>query len=238
MWLLGYAEQLYGNNSKDVNMSEEIDKDEEITEADDNAQTEECDTNNDEQECDEQCCNDNDTDTDDESEIVDDDDIQSELDQVKAELEKAKAEAAEYKDKWMRTYADMENLRKRTVIEKQDSLKYANFNIISDLLTILDNFQLAIEAGEKEPFDKDNYVNGIKMIENQFIDLLFKKYGVVKYGEQGEAFDPNIHQAMMMEEGDYEKDELAMVFRSGYKLHDRVVRPAQVKVGKPANKDK
>ncbi|MBR3731234.1 MAG: nucleotide exchange factor GrpE, partial [Spirochaetales bacterium] len=47
-------------------------------------------------------------------------------------------------------------------------------------------------------------------------------------------FDPNIHQAMMMEEGDYEKDELAMVFRSGYKLHDRVVRPAQVKVGKPA----
>ena len=54
MWLLGYAEQLYGNNSKDVNMSEEIDKDEEITEADDNAQTEECDTNNDEQECDEQ----------------------------------------------------------------------------------------------------------------------------------------------------------------------------------------
>ncbi|MBP5706121.1 MAG: nucleotide exchange factor GrpE, partial [Spirochaetales bacterium] len=79
---------------------------------------------------------------------------------------------------------------------------------------------------------------GIKMIENQFIDLLFNKYGVVKFGEQGEAFDPNIHQAMMMEEGDYEKDELAMVFRSGYKLHDRVVRPAQVKVGKPANKDK
>ena len=69
-------------------MSEEIDKDEEITEADDNAQTEECDTNNDEQECDEQCCNDNDTDTDGESEVVDDDDIQSELDQVKAELEK------------------------------------------------------------------------------------------------------------------------------------------------------
>lgn len=185
-------------------------------------------------ECDEQ----NETADDDESEIVDEDDIQKELDELKAELEKAKAEAAEYKDKWMRTYADMENLRKRTAIEKQDSLKYANFNIISDLLTILDNFQLAIEAGEKEPFDKDNYVNGIKMIENQFIDLLFKKYGVVKYGEAGEAFDPNIHQAMMMEEGDYEKDELAMVFRSGYKLHDRVVRPAQVKVGKPANKDK
>jgi molecular chaperone GrpE len=181
-----------------------------------------------------ECEDQNETAGDDESEIFDEDDIQKELDELKAELEKAKAEAAEYKDKWMRTYADMENLRKRTAIEKQDSLKYANFNIISDLLTILDNFQLAIEAGEKEPFDKDNYVNGIKMIETQFIDLLFKKYGVVKYGEAGEAFDPNIHQAMMMEEGDYEKDELAMVFRSGYKLHDRVVRPAQVKVGKPA----
>jgi len=127
----------------------------------------------------------------------------------------------------------MENLRKRTAQEKQDSLKYANFNIISDLLVILDDFERAIESGKNGVVDINNYIQGIEMIERQFLDLLFKKYGVVKYGEKEEEFNPHIHQALMMEEGDCEKEIISEVFRKGYMLHDRVIRPAHVKVCKP-----
>jgi len=142
---------------------------------------------------------------------------------------------AEYLDKYKRSLAEMENLRKRTIIEKQESLKYANFNIISDLLIILDDFQRAIDSGKNGVSDINVYIQGIEMIERQFIDLMFKKYGVVKYGQKGDEFNPNLHHAMMMEEGDYEKEIIIELFRSGYMLHDRVIRPAQVKVGKPKN---
>jgi len=155
-----------------------------------------------------------------------------EKEQIIEEKEKQKLE---YLDKYKRSLAEMENLRKRTMLEKQDSLKYANFNIISDLLVILDDFQRAIENGKNGITDINNYIQGIEMIEKHFIDLLFKKYGVKKYGEKGEDFNPNIHQAMMMEEGDFEKETVIELFRNGYMLHDRVIRPAQVKIGKPKN---
>ncbi len=150
-------------------------------------------------------------------------------------IEEKEKQKLEYLDKYKRSLAEIENLRKRTIVEKQESLKYANFNIISDLLVILDDFQRAIENGKNGVTDLNNYIQGIEMIEKQFIDLLFKKYGVKRYGEKGEEFDPNIHQAMMMEEGDYEKEIVIELFRNGYMLHDRVVRPAQVKIGKPKN---
>ena len=81
--------------------------------------------------------------------------------------------------------------------------------------------------------DPTAFLQGIEMIESQFADLLFKKYGVAKYGVKGEDFDPNIHQAVMMEEGESEKEVLADVFRKGFMLHERVIRPAQVKISKP-----
>jgi len=150
----------------------------------------------------------------------------------KTAIEKEK-ESTEYLDRYRRALADMENVRKRTVLEKQDSLKYANFNIVSDLLTILDDFQRAIDSAKSGSIDFDNYKVGIEMIEKQFLDLLFKKYGVVKYGEKDEEFDPNIHSAALMEEGEFDKEVILDVFRNGYSLHDRVIRPAQVKIGKP-----
>ncbi len=143
-------------------------------------------------------------------------------------------EAHENFDKYRRALAEFENLRKRTVLEKQDALKYANFNIISDLLVLLDDFQRAIDSSKKdEKADLKHFVEGIEMIEKNFIDLLFKKYGVVRYCEPGDEFDPNIHSALMAVEGDYKNEEVVEVFRKGYMLHDRVVRAAEVKIGKP-----
>lgn len=150
-------------------------------------------------------------------------------------IEEITKDKSEYLDKYKRSLAEMENLRKRTVVEKQESLRYANFNIISDLLVILDDFNRAIDSGKSGITDLNNYIQGIEMIEKHFLDLLFKKYGVKKYGESGEEFNPTIHQALMMEEGDFDKEIVIELFRNGYMLHDRVIRPAQVKVGKPKN---
>ena len=147
---------------------------------------------------------------------------------------KKEKESEESFDRYRRTLAEMENLRKRTITEKQDSLKYANFNIISDFIVVLDDFQRAIDSARTdEKMKMKNFVDGIEMIEKQFIDLLFKKYGVVKYGEVGDEFDPQIHSALMAEEGDYKKEVLLDVFGKGYSLHGRVARAAQVKIGKP-----
>ncbi|HOF02060.1 MAG TPA: nucleotide exchange factor GrpE [Spirochaetota bacterium] len=156
-----------------------------------------------------------------------------EIEELKSASQAKEKEAADYLDKYRRVLAEMENLRKRTQADKQDFLKYANFNIVSDFLVILDDFQRAIDAGKDPNTDLESYVSGIELIEKQILDLLFKKYGVKKYGDPGEEFDPNIHQAVMMEEGDFDKEEIIEVFRKGYMLHDRVVRSAQVKVGKP-----
>jgi molecular chaperone GrpE len=163
--------------------------------------------------------------------------IHHENEKHKQSLREKENEAQENFDKYRRSLAEFENLRKRTVLEKQDALKYANFNIIADLLVLLDDFQRAIDSTKKEEKTELNtFVEGIEMIEKQFIDLLFKKYGVIKYCEQGEEFDPNIHSAMMAVEGDYDKEEIVEIFRKGYKLHDRVIRAAEVKIGKPKKK--
>lgn len=157
-----------------------------------------------------------------------------ELKKANEEVETKTNETIDFANRYKRTLAEMENLRKRTMQDKQDSLKYANFNIINDLLVVLDDFERAIESAKTDTqMDLQHFVDGVQMIEKQFIDLLFKKYGVVKYCEKGEEFDPNIHLAMMAEEGDYDKEEIIEVFRKGYSLHDRVIRPAQVKIGKP-----
>jgi len=162
-----------------------------------------------------------------------------ENDKTKKILIEKEKEAQELLDKYRRALAEMENLRKRMIIEKQDSLKYANFNIISDLLIILDDFERAIiSAKNDEKTELSHFVEGIDMIEKQLADMLFKKYGVIKYCELNEEFDPKIHLAMTLEEGNFENETVLEVYRKGYKLHDRVIRAAEVKVGKPKEKAK
>jgi molecular chaperone GrpE len=162
------------------------------------------------------------------------DKLGKEQEKIKEQLTIKEAEAADYLDKYRRSLAEAENIRKRFQNDRQESAKYANFKIIEDFLVILDDLQRAIESAKAGSVDFEKYQQGIEMIEKQFLDLLFKKYGVVKYAEAGEAFDPNKHQALMMEVGEYDKEVIIEIFRRGYQLHDRVIRHAQVKVGKPA----
>ncbi len=157
-----------------------------------------------------------------------------ESEKLKAQLIEKDKECLTSIDKYKRALADLENLRKRTILDKQEALKYSNFNIINDLIFVLDDFQRAIDSAKTdEKIDLKQFLNGIEMIEKHFADLLFKKYGVLRYGEKNEDFDPKIHKALMLEDGDFEKEIIMEVFRMGYLLHDRVIRPAEVKIGRP-----
>ena len=159
--------------------------------------------------------------------------ICTETEDLKKNLAEKTEEANKNFDLYKRALADVENIRKRSANEKQEVLKFGNFNIVSDLLVVLDDFDRALVSGKQDNTEKDAIIEGVEMIQKQFEDLLFKKYGVEKYGESGEEFNPERHQAVMMEVGDYKEETVVEVFRSGYALHERVIRPAQVKVGKP-----
>lgn len=159
--------------------------------------------------------------------------ICTETEDLKKNLAEKTEEANKNFDLYKRALADVENIRKRSANEKQEVLKFGNFNIVSDLLVVLDDFDRALVSGKQDNTEKDAIIEGVEMIQKQFEDLLFKKYGVEKYGESGEEFNPERHQAVMMEVGDYKEEIVVEVFRSGYALHERVIRPAQVKVGKP-----
>lgn len=159
--------------------------------------------------------------------------ICTETEDLKKNLAEKTEEANKNFDLYKRALADVENIRKRSANEKQEVLKFGNFNIVSDLLVVLDDFDRALVSGKQGNTEKDAIIEGVEMIQKQFEDLLFKKYGVEKYGESGEEFNPERHQAVMMEVGDYKEETVVEVFRSGYALHERVIRPAQVKVGKP-----
>jgi len=118
--------------------------------------------------------------------------------------------------------------------EKQESIKYANSNLLQDLVTIIDDFERAIRSSE-ESRDFESFHSGIKMIEHQFVNMLERKYGLTRMESEGKEFDPQQHEAINMEETP-EVDVQTVVedYQKGYLLNDRVLRHAKVKVAIPA----
>ena len=147
-----------------------------------------------------------------------------------AELEK---ENADLKEQLLRRAADFDNYRKRMIQEKQDAYDYGNANLLKDLLDSLDNFDRTLDAA-KDAKDAKSIADGIKMINKSLVSMLENKYNLVAFGKEGDAFDPDLHEAIGMQEGKVKKEELAAVYLKGYKLKDRVIRHAKVMVTKPA----
>ena len=147
-----------------------------------------------------------------------------------SELEK---ENADLKDQLLRRAADFDNYRKRMMQEKQDAFDYGNANLLKDLLDSLDNFDRTLDAA-KEAKDAKSIADGIKMINKSLVSMLENKYNLVAFGKEGDAFDPDLHEAIGMQEGKVKKEELAAVYLKGYKLKDKVIRHAKVMVVKPA----
>ena len=141
-----------------------------------------------------------------------------------AELEK---ELAAAKEAHIRTLAEYDNYRKRSAREKESTWIEAKASCMSELLPILDNFDRALGVTDS---DFESYKKGVEMIYQGFTDTL-KKLGVEAFGEEGESFDPNFHSAVMHIDDETMGDNvLAQVFSKGYKIGDKVLRPAMVKV--------
>ena len=157
--------------------------------------------------------------------------------QVLSVLDKLKAENEELKDRTLRTVAEMDNLRKRTAREMTDARTYAVSNFARDLLGVGDNLQRAIQAvpAEKRESGSEEFkalIEGVELTERELLKALTRA-GVNKFNPEGEKFDPNFHQAMFeLPDPNLPNNSVAQVVQEGYKIGDRVLRPAMVGVAK------
>ncbi len=145
------------------------------------------------------------------------------------------AEVQQWKDRYLRTLADFENYRKRADREKADFFKYAMAGLMRDLLPVLDNFDRSLEHAE----EGDDFHRGVLLIYKQMFDALTKS-GLKAIEESNVAFDPNIHEAVIREEDpSVPNHTVVAVLQKGYFMHDRLLRPAMVKVavGGPERRD-
>jgi len=142
------------------------------------------------------------------------------------------AEVSALKDQYLRKLADYENFRKRMFREKEDSVKYANSQILGDLVTIMDDFDRAVQSSELSK-DFNSLHNGVDMIRKTMLGMLEGKYGLERFDSLGTAFDPNMHEAVMSESGDCDEPQVIEEFIKGYRLRDRILRSAKVKVRMP-----
>ncbi len=148
------------------------------------------------------------------------------------ELDKTHEELKEYKDKYLRLLAEMENLRKRVQKEKLDSMRFAVENVLCDILAPLDNLENALQATGQMSEETKNWATGFQMILSQFKDVL-SQHGVNPFRSEGESFDPHLHEAVETEETDQHLEgTILQEFTRGYKCGERTIRPARVKVAK------
>lgn len=147
------------------------------------------------------------------------------------EVARLREELAQAQERALRTQAELENFRKRTRRELEDELKYANLPLIRDLLPVMDNIQRALEAGETT-HDAEKLLEGVRLIAQQMQNVL-TRFDSQPIEAHGQPFDPNLHQAIMQQPSDQPAGTVLTVAQAGYKLHDRVIRPAQVIVAAP-----
>ena len=135
------------------------------------------------------------------------------------------------KVRYLRSVADLENYRKRIGREKQDIIRSAAAGVIEELLPVLDNMKLGLQAAENHPEAKDVTI-GFKMVEDQLKKTL-SEHGLVELIPDGEVFDPNLHEAMMRQSNpDKDDDTVLEVYQAGYLMGEQVLRPSKVIVNK------
>lgn len=144
-----------------------------------------------------------------------------------SETEKLTKQIAELNDKLLRTAAEYDNFRKRSLKEKTAIYTDTKAEVIGKLLPVIDNFERAALSDDTDP---DSYRKGIEMTVKQLLDAV-AGMGAEAFGEKGETFDPNFHNGVMhVEDEELGENVIADVFLKGYKLGDKVIRPATVKV--------
>ena len=146
-------------------------------------------------------------------------------------LEEAIKEAAHWKDLAARNQAELDNYRKRMAREKSDAIKFANGSLLSELLPVIDSFQMGLTAAINE--DPDSIISkGMEMVQKQ-LEEFFSSQGAVAISSVGKEFDPNLHEAISQESSDkVPNGHIITEIRKGYTLNDRLLRAANVIVSK------
>ncbi len=152
------------------------------------------------------------------------------------QLEELKQRAAKADQNWerlLRTTADLDNFKKRAAREKQDAIKYANESLLQRLIPVLDNFDMALAATQNTQSDATQSLQaGIGMISQQ-LKLVLSEAGLEEVDATGKRFDPNFHEAVSQQETtEVAEGQVVQQLRKGYKLRDRLLRPASVIVAK------
>lgn len=155
--------------------------------------------------------------------------------QLQAELEQSQCEVKAHQEQYLRALADMENLRKRTQREKEELAKFANENILREVLPVIDNLERAIEHADQAEMGESGagLLEGVQMTLTQFSQVL-GRFGVIPVESLGQPFDPALHQAMgQFATEEYAANTVAQQMQKGYQLNDRLLRPAMVMIAKP-----
>jgi molecular chaperone GrpE len=140
------------------------------------------------------------------------------------------SEIAQLKDKLLRSYAEIENYKKRAAKDRADWVKYANEGLLKEFLAVVDSLIRAKTQGEGSP-ELAQWVDGVALIIKQLEDIL-SRFGVQPVEALEKPFDPSVHQAMAQVESDREPGMVVEEVQKGYKLYDRVLRPSLVTVAK------
>lgn len=163
---------------------------------------------------------------------------QKEIEHLNEQIKKLEDEKQELLTKIQYAQAELINYRKRKEEETTQRLKYANQEIISEMIVVLDNFERAIKLDDNNLSDElSKFLQGFKMMYASFVDIL-KRFGVEEIDCLHQKFNPNQMEALMIEtDENYDDEEVLEVLLKGYKLKDRVLRPASVKVNKIEKKE-
>ena len=165
-------------------------------------------------------------------ETAPDSDTAARIAALEAELSTARDEARQSHERWLRERADLENVKKRAARERAETVKFANEQVLKDLLPIVDNLERAIEharsGGDGQPL-----MDGVALILKSLLDVL-DRHGVTRIEARGNPFDPAQHEAMAhVESAAHEPNVVVEEHQPGYRLNERLLRPALVSVAKP-----
>lgn len=176
-----------------------------------------------------------------EGEVVNDDqsgaasEEQQRIYELETALSEAQAQIKEQQDSVLRARADMDNARRRADAEVEKARKFALERFAGELLPVVDNLERALEAGDAGNEAVKPLLEGVEMTHKSFLSTI-EKFGMAPIDPQGQPFNPELHQAMSMQETDeLEPNTVMAVMQKGYELNGRLVRPAMVMVSRAAN---
>ena len=169
---------------------------------------------------------------------ADPDALERRLADLEADLATAREEARVAQDRWLRERADLENVKKRSAKERQDAVRFGNESLLRDLLPVVDNLERAIGAAGGGGNGK-SLVEGVELVLKAFLDTL-QRNGVERVAAKGAPFDPSVHEAVAyVESPAHPAQQVIEEHQAGYRLNDRLLRPALVTVskGRPGSKN-